>query len=332
MHFNDRDPARRANTPPGPITQLQQAMRGLDSAALPRFGTDGHLGNETWTWLQLFAERFRIDPLPRPAPGVAVYQDLIDAILAPPEDETAPAPTVTPECSGLSCGSVSSFALYDLRNERVASRPKVRMDSPTRPHVRAPERVIGICLHQTAVRFGTSPAQLRAAKGDRALALASRALNIASHLTVFCEASDKSHGPLIVPNAPLRWHVNHGNGLNPLAQGMEIDGLYAGIMSDPRTVWAGKTPTPAMESTLEVARAGLRWLYESSMNENMRLQYLWAHRQSSATRRSDPGEWLWRNVATWARDQLGLKWEPSRTWGDGLPLPAVWGVDGGARY
>jgi len=222
-------------------------------------------------------------------------------------------------------------AVYDLRAERVAVRPKVRMVGG-RPFVRLPQAIEGVVLHQTAVRFGVSAAQLRAAGGDRALALARRGLGVACHAAAFMGAPDGSHPPLVVGAAPLRWHVNHGNGANASSLGLEVDGLYAGVEGDPRTVWGGKPPTPHHESTIDVARAALRWLVEEGRAEGMPIRYLWAHRQSSATRRSDPGEWLWREVAGWARDELGLEWQPERVWGDGRPLPAAWGVPGGARY
>lgn len=331
LTFNAVDPGAKGRRS-GPVTDLQRALERLLPGALPRFGADGHLGSETWEWLQEAADYLRIDPLPPPRAGAVVYPDLVTAILTWGDEGESPEPTVTPDCSGLVCKPSGGFETFDMRLERVPSSPKIRMASATKAHVRKPSAIVGIVLHQTSVRFSVSSAQLRAAGGNRALALAKRALNIASHLTVFTEAPDKSHGPLIVPNAPLLWHVNHGNGCNPIAQGMEVDGLYAGIDGDMRTVFQQKTPTPHMESTLEVARAGLRWLVENSLAEGAQIQYLWAHRQSSAMRRSDPGEWLWRNVATWARDHLKLKWEPTRTWGDGYRLPAQWGVDGGDRY
>jgi hypothetical protein len=331
LHYDGHDPGppgRRS----GPITDLQHALRRMDVGALPRFGADGHLGLETWTWLQLAADRLGIDPLPPPIRGAEVFPDLVLALLAPDEPKDAPPVTVTPECSGLVCQAAGGFQVYDLRQERVPARPAVRMASSTRPHIRGPHRVTGITLHQTAARFSVGPNQLRAAKGDRALALAERALKIAYHTMVFCEAPDRSHGPLIVPSVPLLWHTNHANELNPMSLGLAIDGLYAGLMNDPRTLWGGQNPTPLMESTLEAARAALRWAYEHGRHEGMPLRYLWAHRQASPGRRSDPGEWLWRNLATWARDHLRLEWQPNKTWGQGRPLPAGWGVPGSAKY
>lgn len=302
------------------MIELQRAL-----AAHEPLRVDGHLGPVTWAALQRAADRHRIDPL-RSAPltlGNVVWPDLIAALLDPPADDDAPAPTVTPSCSGLVCEAVGGVRLYDLRRERVPERPAVRLDGPGRPHVRDPARVLGVVLHQTAVAFGVSQAQLRAAGGDRALALAERALRIAAHATVF--RAGPGHGPLISIAAPLAWHVNHGNGANGPSIGLEIDGLYEGVAGDRRTVRG--SPSSWTEEIRDAARAGLRWLVEHGRAEGMPLRYVWAHRQSSATRRSDPGERLWCDLAIWARRELALEWQPARTWGDGRPLPREWGGD-----
>lgn len=337
MKFNDMDPGPRGARR-GPVTDLQNALIALRLRALghgvgllPKYGADGHLGQETWEALQWAAEEFRVDPLPAPRPGAVVYPDLVAAVFDPPRDDGDEAPVfVTPGCSGLVCGVYDGVEVFDFRAERVAAKPKVRMDARNRPVVRDPKKVRGIVLHQTAVKFSVSSAQLRAAGNNRGLALARRALNISTHATVFCEDPQGSHGPLLVLAAPLLWHMNHGNGLNGESLGLETDGLYPGITGQPRTVWGNKTPTPYMESTLLGARAGVHMLYEKGVEEGCPIEFFWAHRQSSATRRSDPGEWLWRNVAFWARDNLKLKLQPDAKWGTGAPIPTEWG--GSARY
>jgi len=304
------------------VRTLQRRLMAL-GFALPRWGADGALGNETWAALQQAADRFRIDPLPEPGPGVEIYPDLLDALLAPPKDDA-------PEPDPLTPGE--PHRLIDLRAERSAARPKVRLNASGAAHVRKPEAITGICLHQTAVRFGVSARQLAAAAGDRATALARRALNIAAHATVFQPDPAGSHGPLLVPCAPLRWHVNHGNGLNPVTLGLEVDGLYAGVEGDARTVWGGKAPTVWTAEMADAVIAMIAWLLKEAKAEDMDVRYLYAHRQSSATRRGDPGELIWKTVALRAADELGLLMEPARVWGNGLPLPSAWGIPDGARY
>jgi len=313
MKYGDRGEEVRA---------LQRRLMEL-GLELPKYGADGDLGKETWAALQLAADRFRIDPLPPPGPGVEIYPDLIDALLAPPKDDA-------PEPDPLAPGEPPR--LIDLRKERVASRPKVRLDASGSAHVRKPEAIIGICLHQTAVRYSVSAQQLAAAGGDRAVALARRALNIAAHAVVFQPDPAGSHGPLLVPCAPLLWHVNHGNGLNPITLGLEVDGLYAEVEGDPRTVWGGKAPTTWTAQMADAVVAMIAWLKQEAAKESIDIGYVYAHRQSSATRRSDPGELIWKTAALPAMESLGLQMDPARIWGNGRPLPAAWGVAGGGKY
>lgn len=320
IRYGDRGPA---------VLELQRALLDLlGPSALPRYGADGALGSEGWAALQRAADHYRIDPLPAPACGAIVYPELVEALLAGAEDDDAPVLTATPECSGLACKAIGGFPVYDLRRERVYTRPQIRMDEPGRPHIRRPEAVVGIVLHQCGVPFGVSAAQLRAAGGDRALALATRALRIAAHGTTFRADPSGAHGPIIAIASELLVHVNGGNGCNPVAINLEVDGLYRGLVRHPHRA---KGEALAEETAL-AACAMLRWTVEHAALEGIYLRYLWAHRQSSATRRSDPGEEMWRSIADWARRELGLAWQPERTWGDGRPLAREWGVPFGGAY
>ncbi len=69
----------------------------------------------------------------------------------------------------------------------------------------------------------------------------------------------------------------------------------------------------------------------------MPIEYVHAHRQSSATRRADPGEELWKRVVLeFGVPVLGLTTEPARTLpgrnGDGRPIPLEWDPDGVGSY
>lgn len=230
----------------------------------------------------------------------------------------------------LMCGP--DAPMIDLRTERVASAPKIKM-AAKRPVVRDPAIVTGVCLHQTAVEYGVSAAQLRAAGGDRRLALARRALNVACHAMAFRDG-------FFVAAAPLRWHVNHGNGLNATTLGLEIDGRYPGRPDDPRTTprredlestWGGE-PSEITPALIAAARSALRWLVETGRAEGMPIEWIWAHRQSSATRRGDPGWELWGEVGEWGAAELGLRVDYARTVGSGRPIPVEWSPRGVGSY
>lgn len=229
--------------------------------------------------------------------------------------------------------------LYDLQAEqdyvypggkrKVRKRPRSG-DGRLVPVERQARDITGVVLHQTAVPFGVSKRQVAAADGDRRLALARRGLDVACHAIAFRDG-------LVVRTHPLEVHVNHGNGLNSRSLGLEVDGRYPGLDDKPETVpredlattWGGD-PTELTYRTIAAARVALRDLVVRGRELGMPIEYLWAHRQSSATRRSDPGQGLWESVALWAVATLDLKLQPDLVVGDGRAIPLAWG--GGARY
>ncbi len=218
---------------------------------------------------------------------------------------------------------------YDLRDEQDFDYPhgkrKVRVRGGKVAH-RRPEDVTGIVLHQTAVAFGVSPRQVEASHGDERLALARRGLDVACHAIAFRRG-------LYVATHPLTTWVNHGNAYNGSTLGLEVDGRYPGLESQPgRTTWGGD-PTTLTEQTIETARAALRWLVDTGRAEGMPIEWIYAHRQSSANRRSDPGEGLWREVVlNFAVPELGLKTKPGEYVGDGRPVPREWDPRGSVSY
>ena len=230
---------------------------------------------------------------------------------------------------------------YDMRSHRVAKAPKIKMRAG-KPVVRDPAKIDGIVIHQVAVQFGVSDAQLRAAGGDRDLALARRACNVSCHAMAFRNGT-------FAAATPLRWYVNHGNGFNRRSLGLEVDGLYSGLRDDPdtvpredvRTTMGRKEPCELDARTLEAAKAALRWLVEAGRSEGMPIRYVWAHRQSSPTRRADPGEDIWRElIEGWALEALGLEAQrevaivstSKKAPGMGRPIPVEWSERGVGRY
>ena len=186
---------------------------------------------------------------------------------------------------------------------------------------RPPGSVRGITVHQTACVFGTGKAthNLETVKHRRAL-------RVHAHMTVF------NTGKAVLAY-PLDWYVYHGNGLNGPSYGLEIEGMYPGLISQPKaTTWGGK-PTELGADQLEAARAGLAYLVERGRADGNPVEYIWAHRQSSGTRRSDPGEEIWRRlVLEFAVPVLGLRTEPVMTMKTGRPIPVEWDPSGKGKY
>src|SRR5690606_40111361 len=108
--------------------------------------------------------------------------------------------------------------------------------------------------------------------------------------------------------------------LNASTLGLEVEGVYDGRAT------GSSRPT---ETTIDAARAALHWLVETGRSEGMPIRYVYAHRQSSRSRRADPGAWLWREVALWGVGELGLETRPGYVIGDGRPIPVDWQPAGG---
>lgn len=195
---------------------------------------------------------------------------------------------------------------------------------------RDPRTVDSVVIHQTACDFGPNDNEQRELE---------RAFGVACHAVAF------KRGAVVLPN-PLRWVVLHANALSDRSLGLEVEGLYAGLEDDPSTVpdeakqttWKGR-PDVVTELAVAAARRALRELVERGRAEGMPIRYVIAHRQSSGTRRSDPGQTAWRRVVLeYAVPVLGLETMPARAWrsrssGPGRPIPKAWDPTAGVgRY
>ena len=190
--------------------------------------------------------------------------------------------------------------LSDIRMSALASH-----DHGARPW----SAVTGICLHQTACLLGERPARWETVGAHVGVMRSGR--------VVWIHDFDRT--------------IWHGNGWNAGTVGIEIDGLYEGIEGDPRTVWddpttpiheRGMTPTPA---AVEATKQAIRWICSEVAKRGGAVKALVAHRQSSATRRSDPGEALWRAVALPMHDELELSdGGIGFRLGDGRAIPESW--------
>jgi N-acetylmuramoyl-L-alanine amidase len=196
------------------------------------------------------------------------------------------------------------------------------------PHARVLERdpatVDTICVHQTACVFG--PAGDLTRRHDRAH-------DVPIHALAFRD------GVLALPY-PARWYLFHGNGWNARSLGLEIEGRYEGVETNPSTL-----PDPRNERdvhatydvlddlTIATARAGIDAMLARGRALGMPIKYIVAHRQSSGTRRADPGSAIWKHVVIeHAVAVRGLITLPSMTVGEGRPIPLEWDPAGRGHY
>lgn len=224
--------------------------------------------------------------------------------------------------------------LYDLRSEQSEPAPRSRRDWRGRTVHRRVSRITGIVIHQTAVSFGVSAAQVRRAGGDEQLALARRGLKVPAHIEAF-------RSGVVAVTDELTAYLHHAGPLNRISDALEIDGLYPGLLDRPetvpredlRTTWGDKEPQRFEGPVVEAAKTALVWYVTQLRVLGGRPRFIWAHRQSSSTRRADPGEEIWRKlVVEFAEPELGLEAQPRRTWGDGRPIPVDWDERGLGRY
>ena len=116
-----------------------------------------------------------------------------------------------------------------------------------------------------------------------------------------------------------------------VATGLEIEGEFPGLMAHGGK--AGEKVQQLTDLQLAGARAGLTYLVEEGRALGHPVTHVWAHRQSSKDRRSDPGEEIWDKVVLkFAVPVLGLKTEPARVLEDGRPIPVEWDITGKGHF
>lgn len=196
---------------------------------------------------------------------------------------------------------------YDLRDEQVYPIPKSRVRQG-KTVMRKPSEVNGITIHQMGIVFGISDAQLKASNGNYNLAKARRFLNVPAHANVSMDGFWMIH-------SPLEAYLSHANGLNGSTLGLEIEGLYEGR----------EVRNELTAQTEEAARIALKYLVDEGRKMGMPIDFIYAHRQSSATRRADPGAEIWQKIVLgYAIPELGLQVKNSYINGDGRAIPKEW--------
>lgn len=286
------------------VRQLQNKLEYL-GYALPRFGADGVLGDETLTAVADFQDDCEKEGLLLKTKEHALrLQGVGEETLAeinrrhdknqvklPPIDETT---------------KVNPPRLFLVPSDQPGRRTK-------RP--RKWSDITGITLHQTATVLGERPERWR---------------NVACHVGV------PASGQIIIANG-LNQVVYHGNALNSSTVGIEIDGHFEGVEGDISTYWRPKSkpdrrPLRPSEAQLEGAREAILWICEEVHKNGGEIRYIHAHRQSSKHRTSDPGSRIWKEVGMWAQEELGLDDRGPTFTAGGYPIPKEWNPAYSTRY
>lgn len=266
---------------------VRQLQRGLLELGvrLPRWGADGALGNETF----LALARLLGDHGQQLDPDAPQLDDDQLAFFAELHARLA-TPLPSP---------VAAERFFDLRaqshHEHVLGR-------------RQWTEITGICLHQTACVLGSRPL---------------RWASLGAHLGVTRQGE-------VMWIFGLETKVVHGNGWNSRTVGIELEGMYAGVQGDPRTFRRPpsdphRQPQTPTAELVEAARATIRWVCAEVTRHGGQVTKLVAHRQSSSTRRADPGSALWQELALPMQRELALD-DGGKGFciGTGAPIPESW--------
>ena len=168
--------------------------------------------------------------------------------------------------------------------------------------------VDAVCLHQTACMLGERPGRWD---------------STGAHLGILLSGA-------IVWLHDWTKRVAHGNSFNASSVGIEVDGLFAGVAGDLSTVWdnpatpAREQPQSPTDAQIAALHTAIRWICDDLEAMGGKLKRIVAHRQSSPSRRNDPGSEIWQGAALPLIEELGLTdGGPGYTSG-GLPIPEAW--------
>lgn len=296
------------------VRQIQNDLITV-GVPLPRYGADGWYGDETENALAFWAAGHGIIKIP----GVATAE-LVEALRNVAEHFVSP--QNLPSC------------FSDQRNNHAG-------------HARSGKRswgsITGITLHQTATCLlhedKVTPDRLKGAI-ERACGIAVHHVILRNGVSVWSNPYDS-----IVPQAQRVFNARD--------VGIEVDGYYAGVEGDDSTFWRPKsTPDrqPMGESGPQfmAARETCRFIIEEVARHGGKIKYIHAHRQTSMSRISDPGELIWREIAEPIIEEFGLSfggpdfYVPQNTnitekdiysgSGPGYPIPREWSPRGTWGY
>ena len=318
----------RKTASPKPTLPMVPPARGettLDTEPPPRPSWEPETSDETYMTRDLVCEAVYLEAMERGLSEDEAYgsaEDVADRLRLPGACATI--------------GAMPQPGFYDLRAEQDYKYPGGKRKVLIRGNsvvMRDPAEVHTIVVHQTAAEFGVSKRAIAKADGDIELARARRALDVACHVMAF-------RAGYFVAAHDLTVYVNHANRFNSHSLGLEIEGRYPGLMDDPSTVaredlkttWGGN-PTVLTDQTVDAACRAIEWLVNESRDQGMPIEFIASHRQSSDTRRSDPGEEIWRRVVLdFAVAEMGLTAMRDSPWREGRPIPTEWDSDGTGEY
>jgi peptidoglycan hydrolase-like protein with peptidoglycan-binding domain len=256
---------------------------------LPRFGADGSFGEESLVATKEFQDEHKDkcgddDAFKDQGVGAKTFAAVMAAEPPPPSAKpTIPAPTV-----GLPGNPPEGMIV-------TKDDHPLKKGSGTRKLA----DINGVTLHQTACVLGEKE---------------SKWYNVACHIGITRDGK-------ILHNNDFIKKVRHGNGFNTKTIGIELDGHFAGEESydeekdewvpNLKTYWRPKSrpdrmPLSITDAQVEACKEAIRWVKRVVDGAGGDFKYILAHRQSSPSRVSDPGEKTWRLVVLPLLEELDM--------------------------
>lgn len=301
------------------VTDFQKKLEAL-GYELSRFGADGSLGGETLSEVKDFQDDHDLADEENALKVRGVGRRTFEAVEA--NFAALPTPTVVPAAT-VPDGTITTIGddipFIDIRDTHSGKkRPRRRK--------KGWKDVKGITLHQTATELGLKPKRYR---------------NVACHIAI------PRDGTLIYVN-PLEWVVWHGNSFNNKDVGFEIDGHFAGVetlneetgewVPNLKTYWKPRSkpnrkPLSVTDEQVKSTLAAIEWVIDEVARHGGKVEYIHAHRQSSKSRTSDPGEKVWKLIALEAQKRWGLKDGGAKFKLGGTTIPEEWNPEYvGSKY
>lgn len=260
-------------------------------------GADGELGPITWHVLGRFTNEHGLRWVDTPHEEMAVPTEVLQTLIA--QSVKGPAPFAKDY----------HVTTFDLRHEMNGIVPHSRVVRG-KTAMRVADSITGICIHQMGRTFEPTVEQVASSGGSRRLAKARLFKSVPAHVAVSVDQFFSVH-------TELQHHLLHGNGFDCDTISLEIEGNYGEYLSE-------EDGDSLSESTIASAREAIQYVMRSGSELGMPIQYLYAHRQAQKNLVRDPGEAIWRSIATWASETYTLEMRPRHTRGNGEPVPSAW--------
>ena len=169
-------------------------------------------------------------------------------------------------------------------------------ESPASKRHKRAGKIDAVVLHQTGFSRGLDPR---------------RYLKVTSHFVVLANGT-------VVQLHPLSARLSSSHGFNGRSVAIEFVGNFPSVDGK----WWEPGKFGADRVTPEQIEAGRELLREL---KTAGVRYVFAHRQSSASRGNDPGPDLWAGVGEWALERLGFSdGGPGYAIDTGRPIPDAW--------